>query len=159
MGSTQSFFVLILSAVVGRFLDAGYHRSLIVVGSILVILGSFLLSIVNGEGEYREGNYALIWVMQGVYKHKPRSTSIDTVAGFITGLGMACFFVTSSQGMHRSTYRTPKPHANYGCSRCHIFQKEEGSCHRNRSFRSINRWLGLPSDVSTPPATHSWPRY
>ena len=83
IGSTQSFIVLLLSAVVGRFLDAGYHRTLIVVGSVLVILGQFLLSVSVGGGGYGEGNYGLIWLTQGL----------------ITGLGMACFFVTSSQGM------------------------------------------------------------
>ena len=82
VGSTESFVVLILSAVVGRFLDAGYSRELIIIGTILVSLGSFLLSTVNGDGDYNEGNYAMIWLTQG----------------FISGLGMACFFVSSSQG-------------------------------------------------------------
>lgn len=85
IGSTQSFIVLLLSAPVGRFLDAGYHRTLIVTGSVLVILGQFLLSVSVGNGGYGEGNYGLIWLTQGL----------------ITGLGMACFFVTSSQGMCR----------------------------------------------------------
>lgn len=84
VGSTQSFVVLALSAPVGRFLDAGYSRTLIVIGTILVSLGSFLLSVVNGDGEYNQGNYALIWLTQG----------------FISGLGMACFFVSSSQGAY-----------------------------------------------------------
>jgi len=77
VGSTQSFVVLILSAIVGRFLDAGYSRHLVACGTVLVALGSFLLSIVNGE----TGNYGLIWLTQG----------------FVSALGMACFFVTSSQ--------------------------------------------------------------
>ena len=83
VGSTQSFVVLALSAVVGRFLDAGHSRLLIIIGTIFVTLGSFLLSVVNGNGEYDQGNYGLIWLTQG----------------FLTGLGMACFFVSSSQGM------------------------------------------------------------
>lgn len=82
VGSTQSFVVLLLSAVVGRFLDAGYHTTLIVIGSVLVTIGSFLISVVNGDGGYDQGNYGLTWLTQGL----------------ITGLGMACFFVTSSQG-------------------------------------------------------------
>lgn len=86
VGSTQSFIVLILSAIVGRFLDAGYSRELIITGSVLVSLGSFLLSVVNGEGGYDEGNYGLIWLTQG----------------FVSGLGMACFFVSSSQGNSRT---------------------------------------------------------
>ncbi|KAL9528173.1 MFS-type transporter [Sphaerulina musiva] len=81
VGSTQSFVVLLLSAPVGRFLDAGYSRTLMIVGTIFVTLGSFLLSVVNGDGEYNQGNYGLIWLTQG----------------FLTGLGMSCFFVTSSQ--------------------------------------------------------------
>lgn len=83
VGSTQSFTVLALSAVVGRFLDAGYHRTLIITGSVLVTLGSFLISVSAGGGGYGEGNYGLIWFTQGL----------------LSGLGMACFFVTSSQGM------------------------------------------------------------
>jgi hypothetical protein len=64
VGSTQSFVVLALSAVVGRFLDAGYSRTLIVVGTIFVSLGSFLLSVVNGDANYDDGNYGLIWLTQ-----------------------------------------------------------------------------------------------
>lgn len=82
VGSTESFVVLIFSAIVGRFLDAGHSRELIIMGTILVALGEFMLSFVNGRAQYNDGNYGLIWLTQG----------------FITGLGMACFFVTSSQG-------------------------------------------------------------
>ena len=82
VGSTQSFVVLILSAVVGRFLDAGHIRELLIIGTIFVSLGSFLLSIVNKQGLYDQGNYSLIWLTQGL----------------VSGLGMACFFVSSSQG-------------------------------------------------------------
>jgi MCP family monocarboxylic acid transporter-like MFS transporter 10 len=49
-----------------------------------VILGQFMLSVSVGGGGYGEGNYGLIWLTQGL----------------ITGLGMAFFFVTSSQGTH-----------------------------------------------------------
>lgn len=83
VGSTQSFVVLILSAVVGRFLDAGHIRELLIAGTVLVSLGSFLLSIVNEQGYYNQGHYSLIWLTQGL----------------VSGLGMACFFVSSSQGM------------------------------------------------------------
>lgn len=65
IGATQSFVVLILSAVVGRYLDAGYQRTLITVGTVLVSLGSFLLSVVNREGNFDEGSYILTWVTQG----------------------------------------------------------------------------------------------
>ncbi|KAF2768533.1 MFS general substrate transporter [Teratosphaeria nubilosa] len=81
IGSTQSFMVLLLSAPVGRFLDAGHHKLLIAVGSVIVVLGSFLLSVVNGHAQPGQGNYGLIWLTQG----------------FVTGVGMSCFFVTSSQ--------------------------------------------------------------
>lgn len=79
LGSTECFMILTLSAPVGRFLDAGHSRMLIIIGTILVSLGSFLLAAVNTGGV---GRYGLTWFTQG----------------FITGLGMACFFVTSSQG-------------------------------------------------------------
>lgn len=81
VGSTQSFFILIFSFVVGRLLDADYSRYLIGVGWVLVTMGMFMLSICNGDGHYGQGNYLLIWVTQG----------------FVLGLGMACFFVSSSQ--------------------------------------------------------------
>ncbi|KAK4497088.1 hypothetical protein PRZ48_011538 [Zasmidium cellare] len=78
LGSTECFMILTLSAPVGRFLDAGHSRMLIVIGTVLVSLGSFLLAAVNSGNV---GRYGLTWFTQG----------------FITGLGMACFFVTSSQ--------------------------------------------------------------
>jgi len=81
VGSTQSGVVLVLSAIVGRFLDAGYIRTLLIIGTVFITAGSFGLSGVNGDGGYNQGNYGLIWLTQG----------------FITGLGMACFFVSSSQ--------------------------------------------------------------
>ncbi|KAM3422425.1 hypothetical protein BST61_g2776 [Cercospora zeina] len=81
IGGTQSFVVLGLSGIVGRFLDAGYTRHLILIGTILVSLGSFTLAFVNGDGGVDHGNLALTWLTQG----------------FISGLGMACFFVSSSQ--------------------------------------------------------------
>lgn len=73
--------VLALSGVVGRFLDAGYRLRLLVAGTVLLSLGSFLLSVVNGGGHRGEGNYGLIWLTQGL----------------ISGLGMSAFFVSSSQ--------------------------------------------------------------
>ena len=82
VGSTESFTVLILSAIVGRLLDAGHSRELMIIGTALVSLSGFALSIVNGDGKYNQGNYGLIWLTQGL----------------VGGLGMACFFVTSSQG-------------------------------------------------------------
>lgn len=81
VGSTESFIVLALSFVVGRLVDANYSRHLIVLGALLLTLGMFLLSTVNGSGTRDEGNYGLTWFTQG----------------FVVGLGMSCFFVSSSQ--------------------------------------------------------------
>lgn len=81
IGSTESFIVLILSGVTGRLADAGHYRMLTGTGWGLVAIGMFALSGVNGNGLDGEGNYGLVWTTQG----------------FILGLGMACFFVTSSQ--------------------------------------------------------------
>ncbi|KAF2399993.1 MFS general substrate transporter [Trichodelitschia bisporula] len=81
VGSTESFLVLIFSFAVGRILDAGYHRALLAAGFILVPTGMGALSRAAGNGGYNQGNYGLIWLFQGL----------------IMGLGMSCFFVTSSQ--------------------------------------------------------------
>ncbi|KAI7085089.1 MFS general substrate transporter [Hortaea werneckii] len=81
VGATQSSIVLFLSAPVGRFLDAGHIRKLLIVGAVLLIIASYVLSTVNGQGDFGQGNYGLIWLTQGL----------------LSGLGMACFFVSSSQ--------------------------------------------------------------
>ncbi|KAF9638207.1 Major facilitator superfamily [Lasiodiplodia theobromae] len=80
-GATECFMVLSLSGVVGRLLDAGYYRQLLGVGSFLVTLGFMMLSISNGKGEWKDGS---IW-------------KIELTHGIVAGLGMACFFVSSSQ--------------------------------------------------------------
>jgi MCP family monocarboxylic acid transporter-like MFS transporter 10 len=81
VGSTESFIVLINSWWIGRLLDSGHSRYIVFAGWILVSLGMFTLSLSSGDGGFAHGNYALIWLTQG----------------FTTGLGMACFFVASSQ--------------------------------------------------------------
>ncbi|KAK5133046.1 hypothetical protein LTR08_008251 [Meristemomyces frigidus] len=81
VGASSSSLVLLLSIVAGRLLDAGYRLRLLVTGTILTSVGTFSLSAVNGEGRYGQGNYSLIWLTQGL----------------ITGVGMACFFVSASQ--------------------------------------------------------------
>lgn len=78
IGSTQSAVVLLFSFVVGRLLDAGYSRHLILTGAVVITAGMFGLSGVNGAGGVNQGNYFLTWFTQGL----------------VTGLGMACFFVT-----------------------------------------------------------------
>jgi len=76
------FVVLVLSFIVGRLLDADHSRALMVTGTCLTTVGMFMLSVVNGDGGPGDGSYGLILLCQGV----------------IQGFGMACFFVTSSQG-------------------------------------------------------------
>jgi MCP family monocarboxylic acid transporter-like MFS transporter 10 len=82
IGATQSFFVLLLSAPIGRLLDAGHSRIIIATGTFLVPFGMFMLSIAHPKND-EQAQYIKIWLTQGL----------------VTGLGMACFFVTSSQGM------------------------------------------------------------
>ncbi|KAF2868928.1 major facilitator superfamily domain-containing protein [Massariosphaeria phaeospora] len=81
IGSTQSFLVLLFSAPAGRLLDAGHFRVVIGTGAVLVPLGMFMLSLAHPRDENALGNYATIWATQG----------------FLVGLGMACYFVSSSQ--------------------------------------------------------------
>ena len=81
VGSTECFVVLVLSNPVGRLLDAGFARHLVLCGACLVTIGTYSLSAVVGGGGRAEGDFTLIWVTQGL----------------IQGLGMSCFFVPSSQ--------------------------------------------------------------
>ncbi|KAK8197009.1 major facilitator superfamily domain-containing protein [Phyllosticta capitalensis] len=80
-GATECFMVLALSGVVGRLLDAGFYRYLTGTGFVITTLSFFMLSISNGEGKKGDGNVGLIWLTHG----------------FLDGLGMSCFFVSSSQ--------------------------------------------------------------
>jgi len=80
IGSTESFVVLILSFFVGRLLDAGFSRFVLPAGFVLVSVGMFTLSVSSGDEE-GSGEYLHVWLTQGL----------------TTGLGMACFFVASSQ--------------------------------------------------------------
>ncbi|KAF2007980.1 MFS general substrate transporter [Amniculicola lignicola CBS 123094] len=81
IGSTQSFLVLLFSAPVGRLLDAGYARWVIMIGAFLVPFGMFMLSLAHPVDPAATANYVTIWLTQG----------------FVVGLGMAFFFVSSSQ--------------------------------------------------------------
>jgi MCP family monocarboxylic acid transporter-like MFS transporter 10 len=78
IGSTQCFVVLFFSFIVGRLLDANHSRKLILAGAVIITIGMFMLSVSNGDGGVDQGNYGLTWLTQGL----------------VTGLGMACFFVT-----------------------------------------------------------------
>lgn len=84
IGSTQSFLVLLFSAPVGRLLDAGHFRYVIATGAFFVPLGMFLLSVVAPSHDEAEGSFLKIWLTQGL----------------VVGFGMACFFVSSSQGRY-----------------------------------------------------------
>lgn len=86
IGSTQSGLVLLFSAPVGRFLDAGQYRIVIGIGALLVPFGMFMLSIAHPSDPNAAASFVNIWTTQGL----------------VVGLGMACFFVSSSQGMFRS---------------------------------------------------------
>jgi hypothetical protein len=81
IGSTQSFLVLLFSAPVGRLLDAGHFRAVVATGAFLVPFGMFMLSVAHPKGDNALASYVNIWVTQG----------------FVVGLGMACYFVSSSQ--------------------------------------------------------------
>ncbi|KAF2122041.1 major facilitator superfamily domain-containing protein [Lophiotrema nucula] len=81
IGSTQSFLVLLFSAPVGRLLDAGHFRWVVGTGAFLVPFGMFMLSVAHPNNDLALANYAHIWITQG----------------FVVGLGMACYFVSSSQ--------------------------------------------------------------
>ncbi|KAK4554993.1 hypothetical protein LTR86_007759 [Recurvomyces mirabilis] len=47
IGSVQSLMVLLTGAVVGPFFDRGYFRYLLVIGTILVVFGHMMLSLVD----------------------------------------------------------------------------------------------------------------
>ncbi|EUC46358.1 hypothetical protein COCMIDRAFT_92974 [Bipolaris oryzae ATCC 44560] len=81
VGSTQSALVLLFSNVVGRLLDAGHFRKVIGCGTFLVPFGLFMLSVVHPSDIEAMASFGTVWVTQG----------------FVVGLGMATFFVSSSQ--------------------------------------------------------------
>ncbi|KAF1949790.1 MFS general substrate transporter [Byssothecium circinans] len=81
IGSTQSFLVLLLSAPMGRLLDAGHYRYVLGTGAFLVPFGMFMLSVAHPNREDATGVFSHIWATQGL----------------VVGLGMSCFFVASSQ--------------------------------------------------------------
>lgn len=89
IGSTQSALVLLFSSLVGRLLDANHSGAVVRTGAFLVPFGMFMLSIAHPSSGGVSANYATIWVTQGL----------------VVGLGMACFFVSSSQS--RSLSHTP----------------------------------------------------
>lgn len=71
---------LLLSFVVGRLLDAKFHRTVVGVGGFLTWLGFFCLSFNNLHGSKNQGSYGLIILTQSI----------------IAGAGMSCLFMHSS---------------------------------------------------------------
>ena len=80
IGGIQAFIVLLLSIIVGRLLDAKFHRLVVAVGGILTWLGHFCLSFNSMQGSQGQGSYGLIILTQSV----------------VAGIGMSCFFTHSS---------------------------------------------------------------
>ena len=81
IGGTQCLVILFGALINGRLLDAGHSRKVLGVGNILLIIGSFSLGGVRLNAWSETARYAYIWLFQG----------------FVMALGMACFFVSSSQ--------------------------------------------------------------
>lgn len=73
IGSVQALLVLGLSLIVGRMLDAQYHRLILLGGGAMMIFSYLGLSFVGAR-------WGLILLTQG----------------FMAGSGMACFFIHSS---------------------------------------------------------------
>lgn len=84
IGAAQCFCILLFSGPVGRLLDAGHAKALVMTGTALSLVANLPIAFVNHNGGLSEGNYPATLALQG----------------FISGLGMSCFFVTSSQGTH-----------------------------------------------------------
>lgn len=80
IGGVQASMVLLLSFIVGRLLDAKFHRAIVGVGGILTWLGYFCLSFNTLEGPGNQGSYGLIILTQSI----------------IAGAGMSCLFSHSS---------------------------------------------------------------
>lgn len=110
IGSTQSFLVLLFSNPVGRLLDAGYARHVIGFGSFVVPLGLFLLSVVHPQNVHGMANFSSIWGVQGL----------------LVGIGMAPFFVSSSQG--KSQHHQKQVPILTLFSGCYILPQAKRSC-------------------------------
>ena len=82
IGSIQAFLLLIVGALTGPVYDAGYFRSLLIVGSFMLVLGQMMLSLCH---EY--------W-------------QVLLAQAFCIGIGCGCLFVPSVAIL--STYFTTK---------------------------------------------------
>ena len=91
IGGTQAALSLGFSGIVGRFLDAGHHRYVLLVGGLLVTFGYLGLGVLpTGERATAEGlDYASVLALQGV----------------MAGTGLCCIFMCCSQcGPQVSTF-------------------------------------------------------
>lgn len=66
IGGIQAFMVLLLSFIVGRLLDAKFHRVIVGVGGFLTWLGYFCLSFNILQGPENQGSYGLIILTQSI---------------------------------------------------------------------------------------------
>lgn len=83
IGSVQAFFLFLVSLIAGPLFDAGYLRTLLWLGSLLLVVGSFLTSITSA--------YWQVFLTQAL----------------MTGLGFGCLYLPApavvSQHFHAST--------------------------------------------------------
>ncbi|KAH8672891.1 major facilitator superfamily domain-containing protein [Tricladium varicosporioides] len=71
VGSSQTFLILVGAALVGPFFDRGYLRTLIQLGSFLVVFGTMMVSLCT--------HYWQVFLAQGI----------------VVGLGLGCLFLPS----------------------------------------------------------------
>lgn len=77
IGAIAPFSVLSMSGLHGRLLDAGHHRKINVVGSILITAGLTGMAFTGGDGTYGQGIW---WAI--------------LLAAVPVGIGESCFFVS-----------------------------------------------------------------
>ncbi|PBP24183.1 riboflavin transporter MCH5 [Diplocarpon rosae] len=83
IGSVQSFLLLLLGALSGRVVDAGYARSMTAAGSFLIVFGMMMVSL-SGNGTDKEGEGATLVYYQ-----------IMLSQGICCGAGMGLVFIPS----------------------------------------------------------------
>ena len=134
IGATQCAVILSMAFIMGRFLDAGYYRSVIRTGATLVLISVFLLSVVTGDGGYDQGIYWAIWLLQG----------------FVGAVGFGCFFIASSQSKSFLVRRHIISKSNTLHSRGNMVRQEEELCNRLCCIWRQYCRLCLPFDPQLP---------
>lgn len=76
IGALAPFFVLALSGFHGRLLDAGHHRKINIIGSVLITAGLTGMAFTGGDGTYGNGIW---WAI--------------LLAAIPVGVGESCYFV------------------------------------------------------------------